>query len=65
MKILLIEDDELLRASFAKILIEHRYLVDLASDGQVGLELATTVDYDLIFQMYKFRNWMALVFVGN
>lgn len=48
MKILLIEDDELLRASFAKILIDHRYLVDLASDGQVGLELATTVDYDLI-----------------
>ncbi|MEB3309632.1 MAG: response regulator [Snowella sp.] len=48
MKILLIEDDELLGASLAKLLRANYYLVDLAVDGQAGLELTTTIDYDLI-----------------
>ncbi|MDX2217022.1 MAG: response regulator [Oculatellaceae cyanobacterium bins.114] len=48
MKILLVEDDVMLGAALTKVLEAHRYAIDLASDGQIGLELATTVEYDLI-----------------
>lgn len=48
MKILLVEADELLSASLTKLLEANHYTVDLASDGQAGLNSATAVDYDLI-----------------
>ena len=48
MKILLVEDDRLLSAALTKVLEANHYAIDLAHDGQVGLDLATTVDYDLI-----------------
>ncbi|HLO48226.1 MAG TPA: response regulator [Kamptonema sp.] len=47
-KILLVEDDRLLSAKLAKVLGENHYAIDLAMDGQAGLDLATAVDYDLI-----------------
>ena len=48
MKILLVDDDRLLSATLAKVLGVNHYAIDLASDGQAGLDLATTIEYDLI-----------------
>jgi DNA-binding response OmpR family regulator len=47
-KILLVEDDRMQRAALAKVLEAQRYLLDLATDGQMGLDLATAVEYDLV-----------------
>jgi DNA-binding response OmpR family regulator len=47
-KILLVDDDKLLSATLAKVLEANNYAIDLANDGQAGLELATAVEYDLI-----------------
>jgi diguanylate cyclase (GGDEF)-like protein len=48
MKILLVEDDQTTGEFLTSVLTAHRYTVDLASDGQTGLELATLWKYDLI-----------------
>ena len=48
MKILLVEDDRGTAEILRTALIEQRYLVDLAMDGQVGLEMAEAFTYDLI-----------------
>jgi DNA-binding response OmpR family regulator len=47
-KILLVEDDTLLSTALTQELRGNHYAIDLASDGQTGLDLATTVEYDLI-----------------
>ena len=48
MKILLVEDDKLMRSALAQLLAAHDCQIALASDGQTGLELATAIEYDLI-----------------
>lgn len=48
MRILLVEDDLLLSAALTQVLKANRYTLDLARDGQAGLELATAINYDLI-----------------
>lgn len=48
MKILLVEDDRSIAAMLYVTLTAHRYAVDLASDGQLALELLMQWDYDLI-----------------
>jgi two-component system response regulator CiaR len=48
MRVLVIEDDLPLRKIISKILEEEQYQVDQAEDGEEGLYLATTYDYDLI-----------------
>lgn len=48
MKLLLIEDDELVSDALTEHLTDQHYLVDVAHDGQEGLELAETFAYDLI-----------------
>ncbi|GAB4375796.1 MAG: response regulator [Elainellaceae cyanobacterium] len=48
MKILLVEDDVLLSAALTNVLEANHYTIDLAEDGQVGLDLATSIEYDLI-----------------
>ncbi|HEY9302336.1 MAG TPA: response regulator transcription factor, partial [Phormidium sp.] len=48
MKILLVEDDQFTRELLLAKLTTHRYIVELAADGQIGLELATLWNYDLI-----------------
>lgn len=48
MKILLVEDDELVAEVLKKALTAQHYLVDLAGDGQEGWELAEAFEYDLI-----------------
>ncbi|MEI6065567.1 MAG: response regulator transcription factor, partial [Pseudanabaena sp. ELA748] len=48
MKILLIEDDEVLIAVLTKSLTEHHYIVDVVKDGEMGWTYGTTFEYDLI-----------------
>jgi DNA-binding response OmpR family regulator len=48
MKILLVEDDLVLSLILTKVLKADHYAIDHANDGEVGLELATTVEYDLL-----------------
>ncbi|MEO0458459.1 MAG: response regulator [Cyanobacteria bacterium P01_A01_bin.114] len=48
MRILLIEDDEILSGVLVKTLTEQRYVLDVAEDGQLGLEYAQAGAYDLI-----------------
>ncbi len=48
MKILLVEDDQSTSELLAATLTAHRYAVDIATDGKVGLELATLWNYDLL-----------------
>ncbi|WP_413166702.1 response regulator [Capilliphycus salinus ALCB114379] len=47
-KILVVEDDNLLGAGLRKLLEANHYTVELATDGELGLTLASTVEYDLI-----------------
>lgn len=48
MKILLVEDDRLIGTALSEALTAHQYMVDVVTDGQAGLELATSCEYDLI-----------------
>jgi DNA-binding response OmpR family regulator len=48
MKILLIEDDPPTSSLLAELLTAQHYMVNLATDGQTGLELARESAYDLI-----------------
>ncbi|UBF25026.1 response regulator [Kovacikia minuta CCNUW1] len=48
MKILLIEDDEVLTDVLLKSLASQNYVVDAARDGQSGWEYAESAEYDLI-----------------
>jgi len=49
MKILLIDDDEAIRKSFALTLRDAGFHVDLAASGTQGLECLQQHSYDLIF----------------
>ena len=48
MKILLIEDDELVAHRLIKALTAQKYSIDIAADGQEGWELVESFSYDLI-----------------
>ncbi|ACK71164.1 multi-component transcriptional regulator, winged helix family [Gloeothece citriformis PCC 7424] len=48
MKLLLVEDDQNLAEVIKEALKSQHYLVELATDGQTGLELAEMFEYDLI-----------------
>ncbi|HEY9834360.1 MAG TPA: response regulator [Stenomitos sp.] len=48
MKILIVEDDSTTSAALAEALTTHHYTVNLAEDGQMGLELAARFEYDLV-----------------
>lgn len=48
MKILLVEDDEIEAMLLKDVLSNHHYSVDVAENGQAGLDLATSYEYDLI-----------------
>ncbi|HEY9701207.1 MAG TPA: response regulator [Allocoleopsis sp.] len=48
MKILLVEDDETIAATLAHTLNTQNYIVEIASDGQTGWELALQFNYDLL-----------------
>jgi DNA-binding response OmpR family regulator len=48
MRILIVEDEEQIRISLKKNLEAECYAVDTAVDGQIGVELALLIPYDLI-----------------
>lgn len=48
MRILLVEDDEAISKALETILTEHHYVVDVATDGQIGWECVEAFTYDLI-----------------
>lgn len=48
MRILLVDDDELLAEVIKKNLSEKHYAVDVAADGEAGWEYATTFAYDAL-----------------
>jgi len=48
MKILLVEDDKPTATLLSEALTAQYYTVEVASDGQTGLELATGYEYDLL-----------------
>ncbi|HLO85190.1 MAG TPA: response regulator [Nostocaceae cyanobacterium] len=48
MRILLIEDDDLLAQAVATTLTKQNYVVDIAADGEAGWELVSVCNYDLI-----------------
>jgi DNA-binding response OmpR family regulator len=47
-RILLVEDDEILAQVLSKYLIAQHYTVDLANNGQAGWDLAEAFEYELI-----------------
>lgn len=48
MKILIVEDDDLLAATISTVLREQHYTVDLANDGQEALDLLEVLPYELL-----------------
>ncbi|MEH1804344.1 response regulator [Nostoc sp.] len=48
MRILLVEDDDLLAQAVATALTKQNYVVDIAVDGEAGWELINVCNYDLI-----------------
>lgn len=48
MRILVVEDDEIAAEYVRKGLMEAGHVVDLASDGDMGLEMARAADYDAL-----------------
>jgi DNA-binding response OmpR family regulator len=48
MRILLVEDDDLLAQAVATALTKQNYVVDIAADGEAGWELVSVCNYDLI-----------------
>jgi two-component system copper resistance phosphate regulon response regulator CusR len=48
MRILLVEDESKVSSFVSRGLTAERFAVDVAADGQSGLELATTYHYDLV-----------------
>ncbi|MDZ8054698.1 MAG: response regulator [Aulosira sp. ZfuVER01] len=48
MKILVVEDDELLAEVLSEILTNQNYAIEVATDGIAGKDLIETYDYDLI-----------------
>jgi DNA-binding response OmpR family regulator len=48
MKILVVEDDPTISSLIETILETNKYAVDLASDGQAGLDLSAAYEYDMI-----------------
>jgi DNA-binding response OmpR family regulator/HPt (histidine-containing phosphotransfer) domain-containing protein len=48
MRILIVEDDDVLRALLTQRLSEQHYAIDTATDGLLGWEYASTYEYDLL-----------------
>ncbi|HEY9797245.1 MAG TPA: response regulator, partial [Leptolyngbyaceae cyanobacterium] len=48
MRILLVEDDELLAEVVAEFLTDHLYIVDVVRDGEAAWAQIRTLEYDLI-----------------
>lgn len=47
-KILIVEDDQFLREFYQELLTAEGYFIDVAPDGEMGLQKIHTQDYDLV-----------------
>jgi len=69
LRILVIEDEPKVARTLVKGLEADHFAVDLAGDGEEGLQLATEIDYDgivldwncWISSVWKTWNWIACV----
>lgn len=63
MRILVVEDDEIAAEYVRKGLMEEGHVVDLASDGELGLEMAKAADYDALIldRMLPKRDGLSLL----
>lgn len=63
MQLLLIEDEQRLSEALAYILKKKGYSVDIATDGDTGLDMATTGIYDILIldRMLPRRNGLSLL----
>ncbi len=63
MRILVVEDDEVAAEYVRKGLMEEGHVVDLAGDGELGLEMAKAADYDALVldRMLPKRNGLSLL----
>ncbi len=48
MKILVVEDDQAVAQTLQILLSHYHYAVDIAEDGEVGMQMVSAFDYDLI-----------------
>lgn len=48
MRILLVEDDENLAKTLTALLGKHNYLLDIATDGEMGWDMVNILPYDLV-----------------
>ena len=48
MRILVVEDDAQLGDALSEALVDQRYVVDVARDGEMGWQQVTTLPYDLV-----------------
>jgi len=60
MRILLVEDDDLLAEALVKPLTDQRYVIDVATDGQEGWELVEAFDLLLLDVMLPKLNGIKL-----
>ena len=63
MRILVVEDDEIAAEYVRKGLMEAGHVVDLAGDGELGLEMAKSADYDALIldRMLPKRDGLSLL----
>ncbi len=63
MRILVVEDDEVAAEYVRKGLMEEGHVVDLAGDGELGLEMAKAADYDALIldRMLPKRDGLSLL----
>ena len=63
MRILVVEDDEIAAEYVRKGLMEAGHVVDLAGDGELGLEMAKAADYDALIldRMLPKRDGLSLL----
>jgi two-component system, OmpR family, manganese sensing response regulator len=56
MKILIVDDETALSEPLSRLLTREGYVVDVATDGRVGCDLASTGDYDLLILDWMLPN---------
>ncbi len=63
MKLLLVDDEVKLLEALSYILKKNGYTVDIATDGETGIELATTGVYDIIIldRMLPLRDGLSIL----
>ncbi|MDZ7315624.1 MAG: sigma-54 dependent transcriptional regulator [candidate division KSB1 bacterium] len=65
LNILIVDDDEMIRHTYALILTEHGYDVTTAADGADGLEQLQKRDYAIVFVDYRMPDMDGLQFLQS